>query len=166
MPGKYRPNAAVIVTDGQGRVLLCERTGVGEGRIQTVQGGIDAGETPREAAIREMNEELGLSPEQFSIVDEMGPTFRYDFPPEIRAQKPFIDIDGQEQKFFLAKVDPDVVFRLDADEVQEFSSVSWGKPEELAEQIWEAKRPGTIAALRHFGLLAETSPLLQAHQLP
>lgn len=161
MPKGYRPNAAVIVTDGNGRVLLCERADAtfpflqSFPRVQTVQGGIDEGETARDAAIREVGEELGLRPEQFTIVDELSQTYKYDFPAEVMKRRWFNKYRGQEQTFFLAKVDPATPFVLDADKVQEFSRVWWGTPQALADAIWDIKRPGTVAALKAFGLLPD-----------
>lgn len=151
----YRPNAAVIVTDGRGRVLLCERNDRTRA-IQTVQGGIDPGESARDAAEREMSEELGLSPGQFAIVDQLSQTYSYDFPFSAVLRRPFSRYKGQEQSFFLATVAPDATFALDADAVQEFSRVWWGTPQELLDGMWEPKRRGTRAALMAFGLLAGT----------
>jgi putative (di)nucleoside polyphosphate hydrolase len=152
MEKKYRPNAAVIVTDGQGRVLLCHRLDGAYSQIQTVQGGIDAGETPREAAIREVGEEIGLLPEQFSIIAELPGKFRYEWPVEYQMHMKRNDYIGQEQQYFLALVAPDAKFDLTLHS-QEFASVVWGTPEELVTQCWEVKRPGITAALQGFGLL-------------
>ncbi|MBI1908491.1 NUDIX domain-containing protein [Candidatus Uhrbacteria bacterium] len=154
MQKKYRPNAAVLITDGNGRVLLCERLEPVR-QVQTVQGGIDPGETAREAAVRELWEEVGLTPDQFDLVGEVPGTFRYDWPEEYRAQlKDPGAYDGQEQTVFLAKTHPDVVFDLETHN-KEFSRVWWGTPEEMIEKSWSAKRSILEAALRHFALLSE-----------
>ncbi len=152
MQKPYRKNAAVIITDGQERVLLCKRIGTLP-FVQTVQGGVDEGETHREAAIRELSEELGLSPDLFEIVAECPTTMRYEFLEEMLGDHPFLDrFQGQEQTFFLAKVDQSVVFNLLAHE-QEFEKVWWGTPEELVAEAWSLKRPGIEMALRAFGFL-------------
>ncbi len=153
---KYRPNAAVFVTDGQGRILLCSRSD-GTPFLQTVQGGIDEGETARQAAIREMSEELGLAPASFEIIAEAKERHRYHW------TKSYIqsiivkfgshpDFDGQEQQYFLAQVAVDAQFVLDAHH-QEFSDVRWGTPEELIEKSWPEKTEGFRRALQEFGLL-------------
>lgn len=152
MTKKFRPNAAVIVTNGLGKVLLCERVDGVYSQVQTVQGGIDPGETAREAAAREVGEEIGLRPEQFQLVDELPGTFCYEWPADYLARLKHAEYVGQEQTFFLAKVQPDVVFDLDAHS-REFARVSWGDPEELINKCWAVKRPGIEAALRGFGLL-------------
>jgi putative (di)nucleoside polyphosphate hydrolase len=151
---KYRPNAAVIVTDGKGHVLLCERSDLKyEGTWQTPQGGIDPGETAREAASRELGEELGLAPEEFEIIAESSQKYRYEWTEAYQAVNPFRQYVGQEQQFFLAKVHPDAQFYLDTAGHGEFRQVKWGSPADLVKYCWEAKRPGIEASLREFGLL-------------
>lgn len=151
----YRKNAAVIVTDGNGRVLLCEREDL-PGAVQTVQGGIDDGETALEAARRELHEEIGLSDGEFRIVASLPDPYRYDWPKEVLARlRPtdaFTKFAGQEQYFFLAEAPSDASFRLDG-HAREFRRVWWGAPRELVDGAWEYKRPILQAALERFGLL-------------
>ncbi len=159
MQNLFRPNAAVIVTNEKGEVLLCERRfpGYADKTVQKVQGGIDPGETPREAAEREMMEELGVAKEDFEIIDQLDQTFCYEWPKEYleqsRAQYPNETYIGQEQHFFLAMFSGAVEFNLDAHH-REFDAVRWGSPHELIEGMWAPKRPGTEAALKAFGLLS------------
>jgi putative (di)nucleoside polyphosphate hydrolase len=150
----YRPNAAIIVTDGKGHVLLCERSDLKyEGTWQTPQGGIDPGETPREAAERELGEELGLAQEEFEIIGESTKKYRYDWTESYQLLNPHREFVGQEQQFFLAKVSPDAQFYLDSVGHGEFRQVKWGSPEDLVKYCWEAKRPGIESSLKEFGLL-------------
>lgn len=148
---KYRPNVAVLVTDGAGKVLLCTR--VDETHTQTVQGGIDAGETAKEAAIRELEEEIGLMPFDYEFIGASETKYKYDWPPETQERLAATGYVGQEQQYFLIQVDPDIEFKLDAHIDQEFSSVRWGSPAELVAQAWERKQPGLAGALKEFGLL-------------
>lgn len=149
----YRKNVAVIVTDGYGKVLLCRRLGRMP-FVQTVQGGVDEGESHRAAAVRELHEELGLTSEQAEIIAECPTMSRYDFVPPL-SEDPRLDMyRGQEQTFFLAKVDPNAEFDLTSHGEQEFEKVWWGTPEEFVAEAWELKRPGIEMALRSFGLLS------------
>ena len=60
MPGNARPESAlVVVATGSGEILLLRRL-VPRGAWQSVTGGLEAGETPRDAAIREVHEETGI----------------------------------------------------------------------------------------------------------
>ncbi len=154
MEKPYRQNAAVIITDGQGRVLLCRRVAGALPFVQTVQGGIDYGETARAAAIRELGEELGLQLDQFAIIAEAPEKYRYDFLPTIMVNTRMEEYRGQEQTFFLALVDPNIEFILDAHHEQEFQSVWWDTPEEFVREAWDLKRPGIAMALKTFGLLS------------
>jgi len=150
----YRPNAAIIVTDGEGHVLLCERNDLKyEGHWQTPQGGIDPGETAREAASRELGEELGLAPEEFEIIGESAHKYKYEWTEAYQLMNPFRAFVGQEQQFFLARVKPDAQFYLDSIGHGEFKQVKWGSPSDLVKYCWEAKRPGIEASLKEFGLL-------------
>lgn len=153
---RYRPNAAVFVTNGQGQVLLCTRCD-GTPFLQTVQGGIDDGETALQAAVREMSEELGIAPENFEIIAEAKERHRYEWTKSyvqsiIEKFGSHPDFDGQEQQYFLARVAPDTKFVLDAHH-QEFSEVHWGSPQELIEKSWPQKTEGFRKALQEFGLL-------------
>ncbi len=158
MQKQFRPNAAVIITNKQGQILLCERDfpGYAHKTLQTVQGGIDPGETPRQAAEREMMEELGIGKEDFEIIDELDEVFTYEWPQEYieesRARYPNDPYVGQEQHFFLAVLEDDLVFDLDAHH-REFNAIRWGSAQELLAGMWEPKRPGTEAALKAFGLI-------------
>jgi len=153
----YRPNAAVIITDGTGRVLLCERADL-PGAVQTVQGGIDEGENARQAAEREMGEELGITDKDYEIIGELAETFKYVWPEEVLAKfdrngvTRHPEFIGQEQSFFLARISADTKFHLGIFH-REFSSVRWGLPQELVDGAWEYKKPVLEAALRGFGLL-------------
>lgn len=146
---KYRPNVAIIVTDGDGHVLLCQRIDDSK-KIQTVQGGIDEGETAQQAAERELGEELGITSEQFEFKQALLGTYRYNWSSEFAKDKLF---DGQEQTYFLAQVAPDITFDLGAHE-REFETVWWDSPQAMVAKAWPPKRPGLQAALTAFGLLS------------
>ncbi len=159
MPDRFRPNVAVIVTDGLGNVLMCRRTK--DIRLpqrheywQTVQGGGDEGESVIDTAIRETWEEIGVPPEQITIIDVMPTKFVYRFDDDYIAKFIKDDIVGQEQTFVLAQIDHDQTFNLHHHH-QEFAEVKWGSPADLIAKSWPTKVPGLRAAFIHFGLLIE-----------
>ncbi len=157
MEKRYRPNVAVIVTDGAGRVLLCVRAAEPAGTLQTVQGGIEPGEAPEAAAKRELKEELGLADGEFEVITALPGTYRYDWPKEYVTRLEHPEYVGQEQRFFLVKVKPATRFVLDAHD-REFLEVRWGTADELISGAWPPKRPGLQAALEAFGLLTSGHP--------
>lgn len=157
---KYRQSATVIIANRKNQVLICERVQSMYGGVQTVQGGIDSGESPQEAAYRELSEEVGLiERDLFDLHGPLGWTWKYDWPEDYRQRLKEIYKDlfepiyaGQEQQFFLAQLKTDVTFSLDH-HAQEFSRVWWGTPQELIDGIWEPKREGMKRALEEFGLI-------------
>lgn len=100
---EYRPNVAVIIVNLSGKVLWCQRKQ--HDGWQFPQGGIDKGETPVEAALRETKEEVGLDEHDIEIVYESQQWFKYKVPKEKRTgyftKKIFF---GQKQKWFLARL--------------------------------------------------------------
>ena len=64
----YRPNVAIVILSQKGDLLWCRRKN--HDGWQFPQGGIDSGESPEEAIIRETKEEVGLNSEDFKIIYE------------------------------------------------------------------------------------------------
>jgi len=147
----YRPNAAVIIMNELGEVLLCERANR-PGTIQTVQGGIDPGETPEQAALRELTEEIGIWPSQYKLKAAMLSPKRYDWSKALQKKLAHTGFKGQEQYFFLVETSSDVEFDLSF-HFREFRRVWWDTPEQLVKLSWSKKRPGIEAALKGFGLI-------------
>lgn len=92
----YRRNVAVAVENPVGELLICERIDV-PGAWQFPQGGVHPGESPREGAARELIEEVGLHPADYTLGESFGP-YRYGFP----GGKPKRGYWGQEQTVFRA----------------------------------------------------------------
>jgi putative (di)nucleoside polyphosphate hydrolase len=103
------------------------------------QGGIDAGETPIEAAWREMLEEVGT--DRAELLAESRRWLRYDLPAELAAQLWRGRFRGQEQKWFAFRftgADGDIDIRRH--EHPEFSDWRWARMEELPGLIVPFKR--------------------------
>jgi putative (di)nucleoside polyphosphate hydrolase len=99
----YRPNVAALITREGGELLICERWQV-PGAWQFPQGGIDPGETPEQALIREVYEEIGLPPQEYEILGSKG-GYRYLYPKEVRRKKVRKHgCHGQEQRYFLCRL--------------------------------------------------------------
>lgn len=132
-PSLYRPNVGLALFSKQGHVWLGRRAGVRKDDVryawQMPQGGIDRGETPSQAALRELGEETGLEPDQVELLDEYEPWLFYDFPPALKAKLtgPYY---GQRQKWFAYRfTGSDTDFRLDRHTV-EFDAWKWAKLED------------------------------------
>lgn len=95
----FRANVAAIVVNIEGKVMAFERNDL-PGQWQLPQGGIDEGETPEEAAWRELEEETGLGSDDVDLVDEFAEWTAYAYPTGVRNNGRI----GQAQRWFTFRV--------------------------------------------------------------
>jgi putative (di)nucleoside polyphosphate hydrolase len=115
---------------------------------QMPQGGIDPGETPREAARRELREETGT--DQAEIIAESRVLHRYDLPAEIAGRMWGGRFRGQKQIWFAMRfTGKNIDINLDT-EHPEFDAWKWVAAEELPKLIVPFKRAIYIAILDEF----------------
>ena len=120
----FRPNVGIILTNDQGQVLWARR--IGQDSWQFPQGGINDGETPEEAMYRELHEEIGLEPEDVTILSCTRGWLRYRLPRRLirRNQSPVCV--GQKQKWFLLRlVSEDERISVDHSSSPEFDGWRW-----------------------------------------
>ncbi|RYZ14209.1 MAG: RNA pyrophosphohydrolase [Alphaproteobacteria bacterium] len=134
-PSLYRPNVGLAIFSKKGHLWLGRRAGVRKDDAryawQMPQGGIDRGETPAIAALRELGEETGINTSHVELLEELEPWLYYDFPPALKAKLtgPYY---GQRQKWFAYRfTGSDTDFRLD-DHTPEFDAWKWAKLEDAA----------------------------------
>ncbi len=82
MVAKYRPCAGAVVFNREGKVLLCSRIDVPGDHWQFPQGGIEANESPAQAAKRELFEETSIT--SVVLVYSDSHFSRYDFPLDVQ----------------------------------------------------------------------------------
>jgi putative (di)nucleoside polyphosphate hydrolase len=117
---------------------------------QMPQGGIDEGETPREAALRELREETGVTADLVEIVAEAPDWLRYDLPDELIGKVWGGRFRGQNQKWILMRfLGRDDQVRIDTAH-PEFSAWRWLPPGEVLAQIVPFKREVYARALGAF----------------
>jgi len=149
-PDIYRPNVGLALFSKAGHVFLGRRINSrGAFQWQMPQGGIDKGETPQEAAMRELEEEIGVSAKLTSILEETEDWIYYDFPPDLKRRLPGPYV-GQRQKWFALRFngsDSDV--RLDL-HTPEFDAWRWAKLEDTPPMVIPFKRPVYLDVAKRF----------------
>jgi putative (di)nucleoside polyphosphate hydrolase len=129
-PSKFRPSVGAIVFNQTGKLLCGRRKDLGY--WQFPQGGMHPEEDPVNAALREVNEEMGLPSDKLEMVPQ--PLFPHErFCYHRSMFKDGIHYDGQEQRYVLFQWDGDIAScNLDPGfEPPEFSEVAWLNWDEL-----------------------------------
>ncbi len=148
----YRPGVGVMLFDRAGRVFVAQRIDMPSAAWQMPQGGIDEGESPRAAALRELAEEIGTA--KAEIIAEARDWVRYDFPAELVPKLWGGRFRGQEQKWFaLSFLGTDADIDI-ATEEPEFRAWRWADPAELPDLIVPFKRRLYQDLVAEFGHLA------------
>lgn len=136
----FRKNAAVVVFRDDKKVLVCARIN-GEGNLwQFPQGGIEAGETPKQAAARELFEETSLHSVKW--ITGIEKPIRYEFPPEVKnifSQRGILT-DGQEQYwslFYLTGSETEINLQTAEPEFKEYR---WVDIRETPDLVWSVKK--------------------------
>ena len=127
----YRPCVGVLLFNERRLVFVGQRIDMVQEAWQMPQGGIDRGEDPRDTALRELEEETGVTPDKVELVAETREWLRYDLPPNLVNRVWRGRYRGQEQKWFAARflgTDADI----DIDTAHpEFSDWRWSPVDEL-----------------------------------
>ena len=137
----YRPCAGIMLANMDGKVFVGQRIDYRIGEAwQMPQGGVDDGEDARTAAIRELTEETGVSPDLVDIIAESPTEHYYDLPDDLIGKMWKGKYRGQRQTWFLMRFkgqDSDINI---ATAHQEFSNWQWVAPERLPLLIVPFKR--------------------------
>ncbi len=146
----YRPCVGVMLVNPEGLVFVGQRSDRDQDAWQMPQGGVDADETPREAALRELREETGVLPELVRIEAETPDWITYDLPHEVVPHIWKGQFRGQAQKWVLMRFlgrDDQIDIATDH---PEFSTWKWVEPDALVAGIVPFKRDVYVRVLRAF----------------
>ena len=120
----YGLNVGLIIVNNYGKVLICKRKN--SNQWQFPQGGIDKGESPIEAAKREIFEEVGIKSSQIRVLGKIKDWVKYEIPKKL-AKKNFKKngIVGQKQKWFIFKIKSKASISFINDPDNEFDDFAW-----------------------------------------
>ena len=144
----FRRGVGIMLVNNQGLIFVGQRIDVTVDPWQMPQGGIEDGESPRTAALRELREEIGTCNADVIMASEAW--MHYELPTELIERLPRSAWRGQSQKWFLmrfrgADVEIDV-----ATEHSEFSKWKWIPSEQLLDLIVPFKRDIYRKVLQEF----------------
>jgi putative (di)nucleoside polyphosphate hydrolase len=146
----YRRGVGVMLLNRDGKVFVGARIDNTDEAWQMPQGGIDKGEEPWDTALRELEEETGISPNLVERVATCPERLKYDLPEELRGKLWGGKYVGQDQDWFLARFlgnDTDVNIRT---KHPEFRQWKWVEPRAVPELIVPFKRDLYRRLLREF----------------
>lgn len=149
----YRSGVGILLLNARNEVFVAKRIDMTSEAWQMPQGGIDDGESPREAALRELKEETGT--DKANIIAESKDLYRYDLPDHL---VPIIwkgQYRGQEQHWFVMRFEgSDADINIHDVEHPEFNEWKWIPMRELPNVIVPFKRELYAALVAEFSHLA------------
>ncbi len=159
-PQAYRPCVGIMVLKPQpdARVWIGKRSKAAKLAInaggswwQMPQGGIDKGEAPEAAALRELREETNMT--SVEILAETSDWHYYDLPPELLGKAWGGKYCGQRQKWFAVRFlgdDSEINITPDDPDEVEFDAWRWADQSEILDVIIPFKRDVYKAVLAEF----------------
>ncbi|MEQ9112100.1 MAG: RNA pyrophosphohydrolase [Rhodospirillaceae bacterium] len=129
----YRQGVGVVLLNAKNRVFVAQRIDTTEPAWQMPQGGLDQGEDPYTAALRELKEETGT--DKATLIAETKDWLRYDLPEDLQAKMWKGKYRGQEQKWYLMRfTGTDADINIDTKH-PEFSDWKWAEFTTLPDMI-------------------------------
>lgn len=136
----YRPCAGVMLINRDGRVFVGQRLDSMLEAWQMPQGGIDDGEEPIDAALRELREETGILPDKVRLIAEAPGEFLYDLPDDMIGKIWKGKWRGQRQRWFLFAFEGEDSDIDIATPEPEFRAWRWADPVDLPTMIVPFKK--------------------------
>lgn len=148
----YRPCVGILLFNAQGRVLIARRSDFETNAWQLPQGGIDKGEEPEDAALRELEEETGTA--NVKILAQSADWLSYDLPSELIGKAWRGRYRGQTQKWFaMLFLGQDSEITPEKVEHPEFDDWKWVDLKDVPEIAIEFKRSIYQSLVEEFSFL-------------
>ena len=139
-PKDYRPNVGMMIINQKKEIFVGKRIDHPSNFWQMPQGGIDTEEIPSIAALREMEEEVGIKKNKVDLLTESKDWYYYSIPSDLAKTLWKGKYKGQRQKWFLYKfkgTDKDINIHT---EHPEFSDYKWVTKDFLVPNIVPFKK--------------------------
>ena len=136
----YRPNVGMMIINQKKEIFVGKRIDHPSNFWQMPQGGIDAQEIPSIAALREMDEEVGIKKNKVDLLTESKDWYYYSIPSDLAKTLWKGKYKGQRQKWFLYKfkgTEKDINIHT---EHPEFSDYKWVTKDFLVPNIVPFKK--------------------------
>lgn len=147
----YRPCVGVMLMNAEGHVFVGQRKDSEVAAWQMPQGGIDKGEDPQDAALRELWEETGVTADLVEITGRTADWVTYDLPGHLVGKVWKGKYRGQKQIWFRMRfLGHDDQIDI-ATEHPEFSEWVWLPPDQLVANIVPFKRDVYAAVVAEIG---------------
>jgi putative (di)nucleoside polyphosphate hydrolase len=149
----FRANVGIILCDRRGLVLMGGR--VGQDAWQFPQGGIRHKESPEQAMYRELQEEIGLRPDDVAVLGCTVDWLRYRLPDQYVRRKMRPLCIGQKQRWFLLRLlVAESQLQLDTTPTPEFDRWRWVNFWQPLREVIYFKREVYRQALEQLGPIA------------
>ncbi|GHA49023.1 RNA pyrophosphohydrolase [Amylibacter ulvae] len=146
----YRPCVGIMLCNRDGGIFAGQRLDNPTAAWQMPQGGVDPGEDPRDAALRELEEETGIPANAVEIVTQTDDWIPYDLPHALVPKLWKGKYRGQEQQWFLMRfLGDDNLVNIET-EHPEFAKWCWMPADQLLDSIVPFKRATYERVLREF----------------
>lgn len=164
----YRVSVGIMLLNSEGWAWTGRRlpkwAGDGAAFIwQMPQGGLEPGEAPLDAALRELEEETGVR--SVEVVAEMPRWLTYDLPHELLGVALKGRYRGQRQKWFAMRFwgdDSEIYINARNGKKAEFDRWSWRRPEQLPELVVPFKRDVYETVIAEFAHVAKRTAVQDA----
>lgn len=146
----YRPCVGVMLVNAKKEVFVGQRRDSQVAAWQMPQGGIDEGEPARDAALRELWEETGVTADLVDVIAQSAQWLPYELPHDLVPKLWKGRYRGQKQSWFLMQFNGDDSAINIATEQPEFSEWRWLPATDLVDNIVPFKRDVYAAVMAEF----------------
>lgn len=146
-PSDYRAGVGIVLVNSHGLVFSGRRRDNRDHPWQMPQGGLQEGETPRQAVFREAREELGT--DAITILEFRPDWLCYDYPAPDSSRRATL-YRGQRHLWYLLSFDgADRDIDIGGDN-GEFSDWRWNSPSQVIDEAIPFKQPVYRQVMRYF----------------